>query len=77
MARKRFTAEERVAYTPGTGVEWRNGRHWHPGTVVDAAGVNPDGWWSVPVVNHATTATVSGGERVYPRPGSIRLPDNT
>jgi hypothetical protein len=74
MARKRFTAEERVAYTPATVVEWRNGRHWHPGTVVVGVTRDVDGWESVQITNHATTATVSGGDRVDPRPGAVRLP---
>lgn len=32
--RKRFTRDEREQLTPNAPVEWRNGRHWRPGTVI-------------------------------------------
>lgn len=73
--RKRFTPQERADFTPGTRVEWRNGRHWHPGTVVGPL-VTDDGWQSIYVVNHVTTRTVKAGARIDADPTSIRLPES-
>lgn len=72
--RKRFTKDEKAAFTVGTEVEWRNGSHWHPGTVIREAGRSSDGWDSVIVTNHATTRTVSAGELIDASPTFIRLP---
>ena len=34
MGRRRWRPEERALLTVGTSVEWRNGSHWHPATVL-------------------------------------------
>lgn len=77
MARKRFNAAEREAFTQGTVVEWQNGAHWKPGTVVGPFGTDSTGWPYVPVRNEgATTRTISKGELVWSRPGGVRLPQS-
>lgn len=72
--RTKFKPEEIEAYTPGTAVEWRNGAHWHPGTVRAGVGSEVDGWQSVMVENHATTKTVHKGQAICAGPTYIRLP---
>jgi hypothetical protein len=74
--RKRFTKQEREAFTPGTAVEWRNGGHWHPGTVTGEI-TTGDGWQSVCVVHRgATTRTVSYGARIHGGPTFVRMPES-
>ena len=74
MARKRFTAQEKLDFTPDTPIQWRNGSHWHPGTVRGEIATDSDGWARVWIENHATTRTVSKGDCHFSYPGSIRLP---
>lgn len=74
MARKRFTPTERQAFAPGVAVEWRNGRHWHPGTVSGPIVTDSDGWHGVALTNHATTRTCHAGQRITGIPGAVRLP---
>jgi hypothetical protein len=75
VARRRFTRDERAALTVGARVEWRNGRHWHPATVVEAPDTDTLGCQRVALTVHAKTRTVSKGERLYGYPGSVRVPD--
>lgn len=70
--RKRFTKEERSTFQPGTRVEWQNGSHWHPATVIDVPKSDSDGWWHVGLTNHAKTRTVSPGEYITGTPGKVR-----
>jgi hypothetical protein len=73
--RKRFTRDEKAAFlTPGTDVEWRNGSHWHPGTIMNLGLRVSDGWQCIPLINHADTRTVSPGQRIDAGPTFIRLP---
>ncbi len=72
IMRKRFTRAEREAFTVGTAVEWRNGAHWHPGTVTGPV-EDHDGWQEIPLTNHATTRTVGAGQRITGSPTAIRL----
>lgn len=32
--RQRFKPRERATFTKGTPVEWLNGSHWQPGTII-------------------------------------------
>lgn len=73
VMRKRFTPAERKQFTPGTSVEWRNGGHWHPGTISGPIETN-NGWHSIPLTNHADTRTVVSGQRISGSPAFIRLP---
>ena len=72
--RTKFKAAEREAFTPGTKVEWRNGSHWHPGTVKGEVQVGASGWQSIEVENHATTRTCHKGQVIHAGPTYIRLP---
>jgi hypothetical protein len=75
MARKRFKPAEREAFTVGTAVEWCNGAHWKPGTVVGPIGTDSTGLAYVPVRNDAAdTRTISKGEVVWGYPGHVRMP---
>lgn len=73
--RRRFTKEEKAAFTVGREIEWQNGAHWHTGTII--AGPNQDsiGSWRVTVIHTGRkTATIDKGQRVDPCPGKVRLP---
>lgn len=72
--RKRFRKDEREAFQPGVKVEWRNGSHWHPGTVTSVPDTDRDGWGRVMLTNHAQTRTVLTGDVITGTPGSVRLP---
>ena len=74
--RKRFTKEEREAFTLGTSVEWRNVTHWHPGTITGPI-ARVDGWDELPVTNHADTRTVMPGALILAGPTFVRLPAET
>lgn len=74
--RMRFKADEKAAFTPGALVEWRNGRHWQPGTVLEGPQLaTGQVIWHV-VVRHdgPATSTVSQGHIVHAHPTSIRVP---
>jgi hypothetical protein len=70
--RRRFTREERAQFVEGAKVEWRNGRHWHPGTITGPI-VKDDVFDRVPLTNHATTRTVSAGDHITGSPTAVRL----
>jgi hypothetical protein len=74
MPRKRFTAQEKIDFVPGTAVEWRNGSHWHPATVRGEIGKDSLDLACVWIENHATTRTVSKGQCHFSYPGSLRMP---
>lgn len=74
MARRRFTREERAAFTIGARVEWRNGRHWHPATVTGDRDSDSLGWEYVPVKTTASRGSVIRGEVIHGYPGAVRLP---
>lgn len=71
--RQRFNKAEREAFVVGTRVEWLNGSHWQPGTIVDNIKKDSIGVWRVGVTNHATTRTVLAGDYISARPGGVRL----
>ncbi len=72
--RRRFTKEEKEAFTVGTAIEWQNGAHWHPGTITAAPHTDSIGSWRVTVTHTGrNTATISRGQRVDPSPGKVRL----
>jgi hypothetical protein len=73
--RRRFTAEEKVAFAVGTVIEWQNGAHWHPGRIVEAPHRDENGWWSVGVAHTGRqTATIHPGQFITGLPGKVRLP---
>ena len=73
MTRKRFTRDETAAFTPDARVQWRNGSHWHRGTVAGPIETDSLGLPYVPLVNHASTRTVSHGEPVRGYPGMVKM----
>lgn len=73
MARKRFLASERKAFTVGTQVEWRNGNHWHSATVVEPMGTDIDGWDFLPVRVFYTTRTITKGDVIHAMPSNVRM----
>lgn len=72
--RTKFKLAEREAFTIGTAVEWRNGGHWHPGTVRGEFRTSDSGWQSIAVENHDTTKTIHKGQIIHASPTYIRLP---
>lgn len=75
--RTRFKPAEIAAYTPGTDVEWRNGGHWHRGTIRGEVQASDSGWQSIAVENHDTTKTIHKGQFIHAGPTYIRLPAET
>lgn len=74
--RKRFTADEKAAFTVGAAVEWQNGSHWHPAEITDGPSQDRmSGWWRV-TVRHTgrRTDTIAPGQSVECLPGKVRLP---
>jgi hypothetical protein len=75
--RRRFTKAEKAAFTPGTTIEWRNGGHWHPGTVLGAVKAFQGAPERLPIKHTGrTTATVQTGQYLELSPTSVRLPTN-
>lgn len=78
--RMRFTKAEKAAFTVGTRVEWRNGRHWHPGIVIEPIRKCSTGSGFEELgLRHIgrTTATVSTGAYITGSPTAVRLPAST
>lgn len=75
MARKRFNADEKSAFTVGAHVEYRNGSHWHP-AVIDGPITVDDitGGFYLPLHVTVTTRTISPAWPIQARPGSVRVP---
>lgn len=72
--RKRFKAEEKIAFVPGALVEWQNGSHWRAAEVVAPIGEDGIGYACVRLIDQApSTATVGKGDTIYGYPGKIRL----
>lgn len=72
--RMRFTKAERAAFTPGTRIEWRNGRHWHAGVIVGEIS-RRDGWDHVGITNQSRTGGVAYGQYLTSSPTHLRLPE--
>jgi hypothetical protein len=73
--RMRFRKDEKAAFTKGTAVEWRNGRHWHPGEIIDGVVHRPYGTIEhILVRNKARTGTSVGFDVIHAEPTAIRLP---
>jgi hypothetical protein len=69
----RFNKAEKEAFTVGTAIEWRNGRHWHAGTVVSGIS-RPDNFEYIKVRNDSRSGGVMFGEVMSQSPTHIRLP---
>lgn len=74
MARMRFTKDEKAAFTKGTAVEWRNGRHWHPGEIIDGVVHRDHPIEHILVRNRATKGTSVGFDVIHGCPTGVRLP---
>lgn len=72
--RQRFNKAEREAFTVDTCVQWLNGSHWQPGTIVSPIELDCIGVPRVGIENHAKTRTVSPGQYITGSPGAVRLP---
>jgi hypothetical protein len=73
--RRRFSAQEKKAFTPGTAIEWQNGSHWHTGTIfAEPKQDDITGCWRVEIRHTGKrTATIDRGQRVDVLPGKVRL----
>jgi hypothetical protein len=75
MARRRFTKEQKAAFTVGARIQWRNGSHWHPGEIMGLLATDSIGKPYYPIRHVGpTTRTVSHGACFWGYPDSIRLP---
>lgn len=75
--RMRFNKAEREAYTIGSPVEWRNGRHWHAGVITGPITKDPYAQTRqyVSIRNTARRGTgVPYGEHLEMSPTYVRLP---
>lgn len=73
--RMRFNKAEREAFTVGTSVEWRNGRHWHSGTISGPIALDPGQViWHVPVTNTSKRGGVPAGDLILSSPTTVRIP---
>ena len=73
MARKRFTAAEKIAYVESAAIEYRNGSHWHPARIVGPIATDSIGNLYLPVRVTVTTKTISPGFLIHASPTSVRL----
>lgn len=75
--RMRFTKAEKAAFCqPGTAVEWRNGRHWHPGIVISGFVERPHGTFEhIAVQNTSRRGSAFHGDQIDSTPTNIRLPE--
>lgn len=74
MARKRFTKDEIAAFTPKTAVEYRNGSHWHPATIIGGVEHDTLGLAYVSVEITKTRGLLTRGQYVRGYPTHVRLP---
>lgn len=78
--RMRFKPAERAAFTTGTVIEWRNGGHWHPGTVHNGTVVNDpygSGFQHIMIRNTSRRGGVPHGEIMHASPTHVRLSEVT
>ncbi len=73
--RKRFTPEEKAAFTVGAKIEWQNGAHWHPGVVLSEPAKDPQlATWNVGIQHTGRrTATLHPGQYITGSPGKVRI----
>lgn len=74
MVRMRFTKQEREAFHKDAEVEWRNGRHWHPGVVIDGVIHKDQRIQHILIRNRATRGTSTGFEVIHGTPAAVRVP---
>lgn len=72
--RMRFRKDEKAAFTAGTAVEWRSGRHWHPGTVIDGIVHRDHSIEHILIRNHAKKGSSVGFDIIHGEPTAVRLP---
>jgi hypothetical protein len=75
--RMRFNKVEKAQFTTGAVIEWRNGRHWHPGVVHDGTVQCDHGTFQhILIRNTSRKGGVPHGEIMYGEPTQIRMPQN-
>jgi len=77
--RMRFTKSEKAAFVKDAAIEWRNGRYWYPGRIVDGVIHNdPYGSGFQHMLIKSTHSGKGGGivrngEITYGSPTSVRV----